>query len=95
MLTPWTAKPAFLNQNLKQVKTNTNLREFVLTTVILPPSVGNTGICSAHLDAFLVGRVDLVNPVQNSGAIWKHPSRRFGRFGRKRGTHFEHFVKLT
>ena len=42
------------------------------------------------MDAFWLDPVDPLDPLQNSGAlILKHPSRSFGTFCRKIGTHFD------
>jgi len=71
----------------------TSLREFVLTTVILPPGVGNLGSALLSWMRFrfkVVDPLDLLDPLQNSRRpILKHPSDSFGTFGRNMGFHFE------
>ena len=68
------------------------LREFVLTTVILPPGVGYLllgPVLFSWMRFRLTGDHPL-HPVENSGTLnLKHPSRSFGTFGRKMGTHFD------
>ena len=54
------------------------------------PRRGLPRVCSTRMDAFWLDPVDRLDPLQNSGTlILKHPSRSFGTFSRKIGTHFD------
>ena len=65
----------------------------MLTTVILPPGVGNPGSVLHGLTPFPVDSLDPLDPVdwlQNPWRLKKEQqSYGFGTFGRKMGTHFE------
>ena len=54
------------------------------------PRRGEPRVCSTRLDAFWLDPVDGLDPLQSSETlILKHPSRSFGTFSRKIGTHFD------
>ena len=62
----------------------------MLTTVILPPGVGNPGSVLHGLTPFPVDQLDWLDPLENPWRLKKEqPSYGFGTFGRKMGTHFE------
>ena len=62
----------------------------MLTTVILPPGVGNPGSVLHGLTPFPLDPVDPVDPLQNPRRLKKEQqSYGFGTFGRKMATHFE------
>ena len=66
------------------------MREFVLTTVILPPGVGNPGSVLHGLTPFQLDPVDQLDQLQNPWRLKKEQqSYGFGTFARKTGTHFE------
>ena len=64
-----------------------HLREFVLTTVILPPGVGVPRVSSTRLDGFRLDPLDPVDCLQSSETLLlKHASRSFAILGWKMGT---------
>ena len=67
------------------------LREFVINRHP-DPRRGEPRVCSTQLDAFPEDPVDPEDPLQSSGRlVLKHPSRSFGTFGQKMGTHVDIF----
>ena len=56
-----------------------NLREFVLTTVILLPGVGNPGSVLGGLTPFPVNPLNPANPLENSRGLPKRYKNRKNR----------------
>ena len=67
-----------------------DLREFVLTTVILPPGVKNPGSVLLGLTPFPLDPVDPLDPVENSGRLdFVHRRGRSATFARKMTSNFQ------
>ena len=83
---------AFCESNL--YSKSSNLREFVLTTVILPPGVKNPGSVLLGLTPFPVDPVDPVDPLDPVESSWRPKNElqynEFGTFCRNLGSIFRY-----